>query len=64
MPKTKIHDCDRGTKEKGPHNWVNSLENRGDGWYIYISGTGLRGEKPCIYCPWCGEKLEESTSAQ
>ncbi len=53
---TKVHDCDRGTKEEDPHNWANSLENRGDGWYLYLGD--LRGDNPCSYCPWCGEKLE------
>jgi len=47
----KIHKC----KDR-PTDSPMTLENRGDGWYLYTA-DGDKGAKPCNFCIWCGQKL-------
>ncbi len=49
MTETKKHGC----LDLGPF----TVENRGDGWYLYDGDK--RGEKQCYFCYSCGIKLEE-----
>ncbi|MBA7667931.1 hypothetical protein ES703_76033 [subsurface metagenome] len=34
-----------------------TIENRGDGWYLY--NEDLRGDNPINFCPCCGKKVED-----
>ena len=43
------HDC--------PGEHLFTVENRGDGWYLYSNG---RGAQPIRFCPYCGKRLNGS----
>ncbi len=44
------HDC------PGEHKFT--VENRGDGWYLYKGNE--RGAQPINFCIYCGKKLERN----
>lgn len=55
---SKKHECE-AIKEGLGKKFGWSLEDRGNGWYIY-NREGARSEAQCNYCPCCGEKLEDA----
>lgn len=48
----RVHNC----KEQDSTNPPFTVENRGDGWYLYSGDS--RGKKSINFCPSCGTKLE------
>lgn len=42
-------------EHKCPGEHLFTVENRGDGWYLYKGDK--RGAQPTHYCIYCGEKL-------
>lgn len=64
MTDPKKHECPEFSSKLGAasiFNW--SLENRGDGWYMYNT-AGERSKLKYNFCPICGEKLNPMTGEE
>ena len=56
--KTRKHECE-AAKDGFMREFGWSLENRGDGWYMYDKNGQQRSPSEYNFCPSCGERLEK-----